>query len=84
MSCEHKDFVAVVVVQRMEDTKAFFAEIRVKCAQCDLPFEFIGVKAGLSGAEPRCSLDAQELTAPIRPKGSKVFPAVQGFDVKAN
>lgn len=83
MKCEHKDFTAHVVVTRIEDVKGFFADIRVKCADCGLPFEFVGVDAGLSYEKPMASVDAQELRAPIRPKGCKILPAVPGFNVRA-
>ena len=86
MSCEHKDFVAVVVVHRLEDQKAFFAEIKIQCSHCDLPFEFIGVDEGQSGEGPMCALNShfQELIVPVRPKGSKGFPNVPGFRISAN
>lgn len=46
---------------------AYSAEIKVNCAECREPFRWNGVLAGLSPAEPRCSVDETELRAPLRP-----------------
>jgi hypothetical protein len=62
----------------------YTAEIRIKCRECGLPFEFIGVEAGMSCEKPMASVDAQELRAPIRPKGCLLMPAIPGFAVRVN
>lgn len=71
-ACEHPDFVAEVEVNRLNDTDggpitAYSADLRISCAACGEPFRFIGVRAGASGGEPRCSVDEAELHIPIRP-----------------
>jgi hypothetical protein len=84
--CEHKNFQAYTDVFRLKGgddgpVHAFCAEIKIKCAECGIPFEFPELPAGMSSKEARVSLDAQTLRIPIKPRGSKVFPAVPGFDV---
>jgi len=63
--------------------KGYTTEIRVSCHECGLPFEFIGVDAGMMPTKPMASVDAQELRAPIRPKGCQLLPAIPGFNVRA-
>ena len=90
MACKHLDFAASVVCNRLTKSDkepeiiAYAAEIRINCANCGLPFEFIGVEAGLMPDRPMSSVDAQELRVPIRPKGLDLLPAIPGFRVKAN
>ncbi len=86
--CTHEDFSAFANIVRLTDehdksiVKGYTAEVRINCIQCGKPFEFIGVDAGMMSTKPMCSLDAQELRAPIQPKGMKLFPAVPGFRVR--
>lgn len=87
--CPHMNFNASVNVFRLTDSKdetkviGYTTEIRVNCAECGLPFEFIGVDAGMMPSKPMASVDAQELRAPIRPKGCKILPAIPGFTMRA-
>jgi len=74
-ACEHKDFEAVVAVNRLSEVEggpavAFSADIRVNCADCDEPFRWSGLEAGLSHTKPTCSIDEQVLVAPLRPAGA--------------
>lgn len=87
--CPHEEFSAVVNVARVtkgEDgpVGGFMADIRIHCVQCDAPFEFIGVEPGMLWSKPMCSPDAQELRAPLRPKGSAVMPAMPGFTMSVS
>lgn len=87
--CEHHNFRVDAKIGRITKGEGgpvewFCADIRIKCTDCDIPFEFVGVKAGLSPREPLASVDAQELRAPIQPKGLKLLPAVPGYTVRAN
>ncbi len=85
MPCKHENKFSVDVrVNRLEDTGAFIADIRIYCADCKTPFIFGGVDAGLSGERPMASINGQELHVPIQPKDSRIFPAVPGFTVKAH
>lgn len=73
--CRHLDFHATVDVGRIGEADpgsggmptGYLAEVTVTCAQCDEPFRFTGVHAGMSFEQPRCSIDARTLIAPIRP-----------------
>lgn len=59
------------------------AEIIINCKECGLPFEFIGLECGMMPDKPMCDPSAQELRAPIKPKGSLVMPGIPGFAVRA-
>lgn len=70
--CPHMNFVADVRVGRLSDIEGgpitgYTAGVRVKCADCNLPFRFRGLAAGSHYAEPRVSADATELRAPLEP-----------------
>ena len=67
-TCLHESFKADVDVQRFEDTGLFMADVRVRCVQCDEPFRFIGVAAGVRFDRPSVSIDGTELHAPIEPE----------------
>lgn len=84
IGCQHVNFTVFADINRIVDKGAFLAEIRIVCRDCNLPFEFVGVDAGLMFNRPMASPDAQELRAPVRPKGSDVLPAIPGFTIKAN
>jgi hypothetical protein len=73
--CPHENFDALVDVVRLtpdgeQDVYAYSAGIRIRCRDCDEPFRFIGVQAGLRPDRPMCSVDETELRAPIRPASS--------------
>jgi hypothetical protein len=78
---DHKDFAAIVAVARLLDTGRFSAEIRVKCVECDEPFRFLGVGAGLSPYVPLTSLDGLELRAPIEPQGTPQLASHARFEM---
>lgn len=75
-ACAHEDFAAFVEVARIAASDddptivGFAAEVRIHCVQCDEPFRFIGVPAGMLPNRPTCSVDEAELRAPIRPASS--------------
>lgn len=76
--CEHKNFFAKVDVTRLTESDesdvvtGYTADIRIKCDECGLPFQFIGLPGGYSPAQPMCSFDAQEMRAPIKPSTDPV------------
>jgi hypothetical protein len=77
--CEHENFECHVDVNRILDIKRFTADIRIQCADCKLPFEFIGVNdCGLSYEGPTVNPSAQELRVPIKPKGCEILPGIKG------
>lgn len=75
-ACSHPDFAANVDVHRIvagdddPTVTGYYAEITLRCVECDEPFRWIGVPAGLSPRHPACSPDETELRAPIRPASS--------------
>src|SRR5262249_3850714 len=88
--CEHEDFEAQVDVARMPaqeggPIRRYMADVRVKCAQCGLPFRFIGLPAGLDLNGACVSVDATEAHLAIAPKGevlSEIEGGVVGFSVR--
>ncbi len=68
--CAHENFYCHAAVNRIVDTGRFSADITIKCSQCDEPFRFIGVQAGVTWDRPACSIDGLELRAPIEPQGT--------------
>jgi hypothetical protein len=73
--CPHEDFRADVEVNRLTDVDGgpvtgYSADVRIRCAQCDEPFRWIGVQAGLNSGRPMVSVDETELHAPVRPASS--------------
>lgn len=90
MKCLHENFAANVDVNRVMKNESdkipsgYMADIRIKCMDCGLPFEFVGVPdCGMMFDKPMLSPDAQELRQPIKPKGVAVLPALPGFHVRA-
>jgi hypothetical protein len=72
MKCEHAAFSCKANIFRLTDGEGgpvtgYTSEIRVTCTQCGLPFRFRGIAAGSHYAEPRVSVDALELRAPLEP-----------------
>lgn len=71
-TCQHKQFCASVEVGRLSKNEngpitGYTADVRIKCAECGLPFRFIGIECGSSPFAPKVSVDATELRAPIEP-----------------
>lgn len=73
-TCYHENFAVQVDIARIEDEekpfslpKHFFADIKIECADCGLPFSFIGVPSGCSPLQPMVSPTGVELRAPIQP-----------------
>jgi hypothetical protein len=91
MGCLHENFAANVRVDRIlknEDDlvpAAFHADITVKCADCGIPFEFVGdYPCGLLWDRACVDPSKQELRAPIQPKGITLLPGIPGFTVRMN
>jgi hypothetical protein len=84
--CEHQNFHADVQVGRLTDGDsgpliAFSADIRIKCVDCNRPFQFVGVPMGSSPTQPMASVDLLELRAPIAPRGEWIPGGRVGFTV---
>jgi hypothetical protein len=77
MTCDHEDFVASVVVNRLKTVAGgpvtgFSCDVRVECAECQEPMVFIGAPLGLLATEPTRSVDGTELHAPLRPQSAPI------------
>lgn len=71
--CDHKRFESKVSVFRLtgqddlEYVTGYTTDIRIRCADCGYPFEFIGLPGGVNPKHPTVNADNTELRAPIRP-----------------
>jgi hypothetical protein len=90
--CQHMNFRVNANIGRLmgsdkgnpEKVNCFLAEIRVHCVECGLPFEWVGFECGLSSESEHVDTSAQELRAPIKPKGVLAMPGIPGYTVKVN
>ena len=83
MVCKHEEFDATVGVARLEDSGGFVAEIRVKCRQCDKPFQFLGLQPGLDTQGATVSIDGLEARIAIAPENTKPNPLQRmGFGIR--
>lgn len=72
--CPHLNFAVDVAVNRIGEAetvnglpRAYVADIKVRCVDCDEPFRWTGLRAGLSHTHPMVNVDETELRAPLRP-----------------
>lgn len=69
--CVHEHFQAAVSVNRLHDELGnmtrFTAEVEVRCSDCDEPFVFEGLPAGLLLDQPTVDMMGTQLRCPIRP-----------------
>jgi len=84
--CPHMAFTASVGVARLEDTGQFQAHVKIECAQCHRPFQFLGLPLGLDLRGAAMSADGQEAHLAIAPVGSVFQPLdealLRGFRLK--
>ena len=71
-TCEHMNFRSHVNIGRLTKGDGgpvthYTADVTIFCADCEMPFRFVGLPAGYHFAEPRVSIDRLELRAPIEP-----------------
>lgn len=74
MACEHKEFLAHVTVNRLEDSGRFNADIRVRCTECGMAFRFLGLKPGLDLDGAAVSADGLEARLAIAPADKAPWP----------
>jgi hypothetical protein len=85
MDCQHEDFKVEADVTRLSDSGRYTMDVRVRCTQCNLPFRFIGLPAGLDLNGAATSADATEARLAIAPKGQVVSileGAPSGFSIR--
>lgn len=86
MTCEHNKFNASADIGRLSKEDGgpvthYCADIKIACAECGKPFEFIGLPLGCSGYRPTVSMDGLELRAPLMPQGMTPPEGLIGFSV---
>lgn len=79
--CEHDLFSAEVDVNRLEDVGRFCADVRIKCSQCNLPFRFLGLPAGVDLNGAAVSVNGEEARLAIAPSGEVRSVLDDGGDV---
>lgn len=90
INCEHNDFTVEVDVNRLPAVEGgpierYSADVRIKCAECGVPFRFLGLPAGLDLTGAATSVDGEEARLAILPRGqvlSVIDGAPQGFTIK--
>ncbi len=82
--CQHKNVSAEFDLNYLEDTGRFQADVRIKCADCGVPFRFIGLPTGLDLNGASVSVDGTEGRFAVAPKGEVITPleGVVGFTVR--
>ena len=77
------NFAANVAVNRLENVGRFAADVTIKCAECGLPFQFLGLEPGVKMDGAAVSVDGLEGRFAIAPKGKVLTPMqVLGFTIK--
>ncbi len=91
MKCEHEAFFVNTNIARMPAVEGgpivrFQANVTIVCDQCQTPFRFIGLPAGVDLNGAAVSIDGCEARLAIAPKGEVITPLhsteVQGFTVR--
>lgn len=72
--CAHENLSASVRIAHMKDSGGFMAEIRIVCAQCETPFQFLGLEPGVDTQGARVSIDGLEANIAICPQGARPSP----------
>lgn len=70
MTCAHHNFDAQCRVARLENIGKFMLEVRIRCLDCGLPFQFVGLPPGLKFNGATVSVDGQEANLAIAPAGT--------------
>jgi hypothetical protein len=84
MECTHQRFVCHANVNRLEDTPGgditgFSADITIQCADCEIPFRFLGLPGGLLADGAAVSVDGTEARLAITPATGEPIHSVRGF-----
>lgn len=79
--CKHFNFETDTSVSRLhedgtpEDITGYRLDLIVRCVDCGLPFEFVGLPGGYHINNPTVNFDATELRCPIKPSSDPVAHA---------
>lgn len=76
--CVHMNFTANVTVNRLEDNGQFNADVTIKCAECGIPFRFLGLPMGMNLQGAAVSVDGLEARLAILPQ-ARVPGPLEGF-----
>ena len=73
------NFAARVNVFRLSDKEGgpingYLAEITVSCAECGLPFQFLGLEPGVDTHGARVGIDGLEARIALSPQGARPSP----------
>jgi len=74
MTCKHEDFNARVDVTFLETSGGYMADVKIQCAQCNLPFQFHGLQPGINLQGAAVSVDGLEARIAISPQGAQPNP----------
>lgn len=78
MTCPHMNFAAEVDVHRLTDgtdaVTGYAADVRIRCADCNLSFQFLGLLPGVDTRGATVSIDALEAHLALAPEGQEVSP----------
>ena len=88
--CKHENFACECDVARLSEKEdrpitRYSMDVRVRCADCGLPFRFIGLPTGLDLNGASVSVDGTEGRFAIAPRGqviSVLEGAINGFTVR--
>lgn len=72
VDCQHNNFITEAKVIRLTDVEGgpvtgYSADIKIRCADCSMPFRFLGLNVGYSTREPHTDVAGGELRIPIKP-----------------
>ena len=78
MSCKHMNFETGAKVGRLHEEgkpemiTGYRLDLIVRCKDCGLPFEFVGLPGGYHPGQPTVNIDGTELRCPITPSTDPV------------
>lgn len=77
--CPHYNFAANVIVNRLEDTGGFMAEVRIRCTDCNERFRFKGLDPGLDMNGATVDFEGLEAHLAIAPESESDLPLLGQF-----
>lgn len=83
--CRHnKAHRANVRIDYLEDAGRFMADVKIECADCGRPFQFLGLPLGLNLAGAAMDVEGQTARLAIAPVGTVPQPldGALGFGVR--